>query len=107
LTILTNPGLSHPVQQIIAGEDTDEEDGTKEALKLFLQADTDGLGSISLREYTEFSWLNKNNPFGEPMEEGGLSAQLSKLEKKVDDIVEKVNRLCDELAPPKTISWAH
>jgi hypothetical protein len=91
-------------QKIIAGEDTDDEDddATKEAIKLFLQADVDGSGSISLKEYLEMSRLN--HPVHEATgQEGHLGARLGALEKKVDDIAEKVNRLCDALAPPMTI----
>jgi hypothetical protein len=91
-------------QKIIAGEDTDDEvdDATKGAIKLFLQADVDGSGSLSLKEYLELSRLN--HPVREATgQEGTLGAQLDALEKKVDDIAEKVNRLCDALAPPMTI----
>lgn len=97
-------------QKKFTGEETDDEDNDgeiKQALKLFLRADIDGSGSISLREYIEMSQLNRNNPLGVSIRKGGLAARLGTLERKVDDIAEKVNRLCNELAPPKTISWAY
>jgi hypothetical protein len=96
-------------QKIIAGEETDDEmdDETMEALKLFRQADADGSGSISKKEYLELVRLNQKTSLGATApQEVGLTARLTALEKKVDDIAERVNRLCDELAPPKTISSA-
>jgi hypothetical protein len=95
-------------QKIIAGEDTDDEmDDETEALKLFRQADADRSGSISKKEYLELVRLNQKTSLGATApQEGDFTARFTALEKKVDDIAEKVNRLCDALAPPKTISQA-
>ena len=112
-------------KKIIAGEESDsgddEDDEVKEALRLFRKADRDGSGTISLQEFLESLQLNRDGVDDDDVddvdsveaerEEGRrqarlLSERLTALESKVDDIADKVNRLCEELAPAKTITWA-
>ena len=90
-------------QKIIAGEDSDS-DGDAEALRLFQQADTDESGSISLKEYLKFSRMNQTASLSMPqqnLQERNIGARLVAMERKLDDIADKVNRICDELALSK------
>jgi hypothetical protein len=50
--------------------------------------------------------VDHQSPADQTADQGRMDARLSALEEKIDDIAQKVNRLCDELAPPKRVSWA-
>jgi hypothetical protein len=94
-------------QKIIAGEESDEEPDEEDdnVLNLFRQLDADGSGSLSVKEFIELMKLHQSTG-DQGADQGGMDAKISALEIKIDDIAEKVNRLCDELAPPKSVSWA-
>lgn len=106
-----NPSTDEEYQRIIANEGShdDEEDLTKEAILQFLQADTDGSGSMSLKEYIELSRQNQGtarNLFPAAPDRS-MASRLDMLEAKVDSIAEKVDRLCEELIRPnRKVSFA-
>ena len=91
-------------KKIIAGEasEDEDEDATARAMKLFLQADADGSGAISFQEYLELQRRNaaKENSQKSVYAKGDLSARMDALEKKVDNIADKVDKLCAALLRP-------
>ena len=96
-------------QKIIAGEGSDDEDATKQAIKMFINADKDGSGSISLKEYIALA-KGKSTASTSSIRsaglDGGLLARLDKLEQKVDDIADMLTKLCDEkMATQKSKRW--
>jgi hypothetical protein len=91
-------------QRIIANEGSDDEDDpTKQAMLQFLNDDTDGSGSVSLKEYIE---MTKNNQLGgshpfSNVSGQNLASRLDTLEEKVDAIAKKVDMLCEHLTSPR------
>ena len=86
-------------QKIIAGEEEEEDDTEMEdpMLSLFRNLDSDDSGSLSLREFID----HMNGGGGGININGVMNARISVLEKKIDDIASKVDRLCDALASTK------
>ena len=66
-------------------------------LSLFRNLDSDDSGSLSLREFID----HMNGGGGGININGVMNARISVLEKKIDDIASKVDRLCDALASTK------
>lgn len=96
-------------QKILAGEDDtddDSNDADSAAIAKFLQLDADGSGSISLQEFIQFvrkesglSTGNGTTSVESASETGSGNTTLSKridvLETKVDNIMKKVEKICN------------
>ncbi len=70
-----------------------------------MQADADGSGSVSFKEYIEMTRNNQNREFpGFPAKLGhSLSLRLDDLEAKVDAIAEKMDKLFDHLVTTRNV----
>ena len=85
-------------QKIIAGEESDgsEDELTTAAIAQFKEADTDASGSISIKEYLRLvrhaRQLQDSTASGENV--GDLVTRIAALEMKLDDVLSKINRLC-------------
>ena len=72
-------------------------------IRLFRNLDRDDSGSLSLREFVDLMKSNNNRSAGGVVNNMDIhmNARISALEKKIDGIALKVDRLCEALAPNK------
>jgi hypothetical protein len=91
-------------QKIIAGEEsdgTDDDEETRAARAKFLEFDTDGSGSISVKEYLKLVKQEKLPPPGRvavaatsTTKGDDLAKRMANLETKVDDVMAKLDKMC-------------